>query len=59
MNRFFDLARVLESKRAHRRKLAALPLAEKLRLLDALQERALAIRRAADSAKRKDVSAGS
>jgi hypothetical protein len=41
---------MIESKRALRRKLAALPVAEKLRMLDALRERELAIRgRAAHS----------
>ena len=40
----FDLQKILESKRALRRDLAALPMAEKLRLLDALRERELAIR---------------
>ena len=40
----FDLQRILESKRALRRRLAARPVAEKLRMLDALRERALAIR---------------
>jgi len=35
---------MLESKRALRRHLAARPVAEKLRLLDALRERELAIR---------------
>lgn len=40
----FDLQRVLESKRALRRNLAARPVAEKLRMLDALRERELAIR---------------
>ena len=40
----FDLDRMLESKRAFRRELAARPVAEKLRLLDALRERELAIR---------------
>jgi hypothetical protein len=40
----FDLQRILESKRAFRRELAARPIAEKLRLLDALRERELAIR---------------
>jgi len=43
----FDLKRMLESKKALRRKLAARPLAEKLAMLDALRERALAIREAA------------
>ena len=40
----FDLRKILESKRALRRNLAARPVAEKLRLLDALRERELAIR---------------
>ena len=39
-----DWQKVLESKRALRRNLAARPIAEKLRLLDALRERELAIR---------------
>jgi hypothetical protein len=39
-----DLQAILKSKRALRRELAARPLAEKLRMLDALRERALAIR---------------
>ena len=40
----FDMQKILESKRALRNQLAALPLAEKLRLLDALRERALCVR---------------
>jgi hypothetical protein len=40
----FDLQKILQSKRALRRDLAARPLAEKLRLLEALRERQLAIR---------------
>ena len=40
----FDMRKILESKRAMRQKLAALPVAEKLRLLDALRDRQLAIR---------------
>ena len=43
----FDLKRMLESKKALRRKLAGRPLAEKLAMLDALRECALAIREAA------------
>ncbi len=42
-----DLQKILESKRALRRSLAARPIAEKLRILDALRERELAIRRGA------------
>ena len=45
----FDFQRVLASKRAFQRKLAMLPVAEKLRLLDELRARALVIRRAAVS----------
>ena len=40
----FDPAKILESKRALRRDLAARPIAEKLALLDTLRERELAIR---------------
>jgi hypothetical protein len=40
----FDLERILASKRAYRVYLAALPVAEKLRMLDALRERELALR---------------
>ena len=40
----FDLQKILESKRAMRRNLAARPVAEKLRMLDAMRERALALR---------------
>lgn len=38
------LQRIPESKAAHRRKLADLPIGGKLTLLDALRERAIAIR---------------
>ena len=40
----FDLQKIIESKRALRRDLAARPVAEKLLMLDALRERELAIR---------------
>jgi hypothetical protein len=40
----FDLQKILESKRALRRNLAVRPVAEKMRMLDALRERELAIR---------------
>ena len=40
----FDLKQILESKRSLRRYLAAQSVAEKLRMLDALRERELAIR---------------
>jgi hypothetical protein len=42
-----DLARILESKRAMRRQLATLPIAEKLAMLDNLRDRTLAINPAA------------
>jgi len=45
----FNLERVIQSKRALRRDLAARPIAEKLRMLDALRERALALRPAPSS----------
>ena len=40
----FDLQKILESKRTLRRDLAARPVGEKLRMLDALREREIAIR---------------
>ena len=43
-----DWQKVSESKQAYRRKLCALPIAEKLRLLDAMRERAVIIREATD-----------
>ena len=45
----FDLQKIVESKRAMRRSRAARPVAEKLRMLDQLRERTLAIRHAAQS----------
>lgn len=39
----FDLSEILRSKQELRQRLAAQPVAEKLRLLDELRERALAI----------------
>jgi hypothetical protein len=40
----FDLRKILEGKRALRRNLAPRPVAEELRMLDALREREAAIR---------------
>jgi hypothetical protein len=40
----FDLKRIIEAERAHRRELAMRPIAEKLAMLDALRERALVLR---------------
>jgi len=45
----FDLEKILESKRARRRHLATRPIAEKLRMLDALRERSLSLRAASES----------
>lgn len=45
-----DLARIGENKHAFRKQLAARPVAEKLRMLDALRERTLAIRSASKKA---------
>jgi len=42
-----DLRRIIEGKRAQRQRITARPVAEKLRMLDAMRERALAIRSAA------------
>jgi len=42
----FDMQRVLESKRALHDRLAHLPVAEKLAMLDALRDRARTIRKA-------------
>lgn len=39
----FDMERIVMSKRAFRRRLAALPVGEKLRMLDRLRERSLEI----------------
>jgi len=41
----FDLQRIVVSKRAYRRYLMTLPIGEKLRILDALRKREIAIRR--------------
>ena len=52
----FDLERILERKRVHRACLAALPVGAKLRILDALRERELALHGrsvGADSAPRR------
>jgi hypothetical protein len=48
----FDMREILKSKQTMRWRLAALPLVEKLRLLDRLRERSLAI--AASRAQRQE-----
>jgi hypothetical protein len=40
----FDFAKILQHKREFRQRLAAKPITEKLAMLDALRERALALR---------------
>lgn len=40
----FDIEKIIESKRVMRSKLATLPIAEKLRMLDELRERELSLR---------------
>ncbi len=40
----FDLARIMQSKRAFRQQLAAKPIEEKLAMLDALRARTIALR---------------
>ena len=44
-----SLQRILESKRKLRRELAARPVAEKLRMLDAMRERDASIRAAVET----------
>jgi hypothetical protein len=39
----FDMQEILKSKRAYRERLAALPIGEKLRMLEVLRERCLEI----------------
>jgi hypothetical protein len=46
----FDLATILQSKRAFRQRLAARPMAEKLAMLDALRARAIALRESRSAA---------
>jgi hypothetical protein len=46
----FDLEKIAASKERYRRKLAALPIGEKLRMLDRLRERELSLRAARASA---------
>lgn len=49
-----DLQAILESKRLYRQRLAARPIAEKLRMLDALRERALLLRPSSSSMVREE-----
>jgi hypothetical protein len=45
----FSLQKILDSKRALRRELASRSIAEKLRILDAMREREVAIRETASA----------
>jgi hypothetical protein len=56
----FEFHNIGESKSALRKELAARPIAEKLRMLDALRERTLSIRRASKSgpARKEEYDAG-
>lgn len=47
-----SLQKILESKRALRRELATRPVAEKLRMLEAMRERTIAIRAAGEETRR-------
>jgi hypothetical protein len=49
-----DLQTILESKRRYRQHLAARPIVEKLRMLDALRERALLLRPESSSMLREE-----
>jgi hypothetical protein len=49
-----NLRRIVEGKRALRKQLAERPIAEKLKMLDALRQRTLAIRRASNSGTAKN-----
>jgi hypothetical protein len=49
-----DLQTILESKRRYRQHLAARPIVEKLRMLDALRERALLLRPESSSIVREE-----
>ena len=40
----FDLSKIVQSKREFRQRLAAMPIEEKLAMLDALRARAIALR---------------
>ncbi|HRT05149.1 MAG TPA: hypothetical protein P5204_05575 [Kiritimatiellia bacterium] len=47
----FDFHKIMAGKRAHRQRLATLPIGEKLRLLDELRAREIALRGTDKSAK--------
>lgn len=49
-----DLQAIFDSKRVYRQRLAARPIAEKLRMLDALRERALLLRPTSSSRLREE-----
>jgi hypothetical protein len=47
----FDIDKIAASKEARRKRIAALPYGEKLRMLDQMRERDLALRKATKSCK--------
>jgi len=49
-----NLRRIVEGKRALRKQLAERPIAQKLKMLDALRQRTLAIRRVSNSGTAKN-----
>ncbi|GEM_PF-1563561 len=49
-----EMERILKSKQAMRSRLAALPICEKLRLLDELRERAVTLAASRDVAKKQE-----
>lgn len=49
----FDVHKIMAGKQAYRQRLAALPIGEKLRLLDELRAREIALRNADKSAKHR------
>jgi len=53
-----DLQKILESKRAMRERLAALPIGEKMRMLDALRERSLLLGSAGAASRKKSAKPG-
>jgi len=52
-----SLQKILESKRALRRELAARPVAEKLQMLEAMRERTVAIRSGGEETQRSSTRA--
>ena len=51
----FDLAKIQQSKRAFRQRLATRPIAEKLALLDSLRARAITLRESQPATEARDL----